>query len=339
MIDLGGRFNLKRLLEMAVVNVTDLLYAGIRARQGEQDSAEKDKLGTLRGGETGILLPGGKVGSDKCVRHVYLRQHGMKAETIDENRELMFSAGRSNEDGWVDALKRSWSGKIRCEEDIPTKWLTTNGIPVTGRPDIILCDDNYSPVHGIELKNISSVWTARQILQGRPRVKAIMQAAHYSMALNFLPFSVCYTSRMDWHPGKGARYWPEHIPEGVYTGSDGTWLFKVGPFNREWKLRWVWPGGSSGDAILMINDRPSVITDRGIRSYYETLSKLDDEGATFPVDTIHFDPYSGEVDKETWTPDKYCKLKDTGLCCKDAGCEMNPQKWLEEVKSHLGDRD
>ncbi len=321
------------------MNVTDLLFKGIAARQDEHAEAEQDKLGTLRGGETGIVLPDGKVGSDKCVRHVYLRSKGLKAETMDENRELMFSAGRSNEDGWVDALKRSWEGKIRCEDDIPTKWFTSNGIAVTGRPDIILCDNNYQPVHGIELKNISSIWTARQILQGRPRVKAIMQAAHYSMALRFIPFSVCYTSRMDWHPGKGARYWPDNIPEGVYTGPNKDWLFKVGPFNREWHLEWRWPAGSKGDAILLLNGRPTVITDKGIRQYYELLSRLDEEGAEFPLDTIHFDPYSGEVDKETWTPDKYCKLKGTGLCCNDKGCEMNPASWLEAVKEYLNEKD
>lgn len=319
-----------------MVDITKLLYDGIAARQGQQDSAEADKLGTLRGGETGIVLPSGAVGSDKCVRHVYLRSKGLKAEINDENRELMFAAGRSNEDNWVDALSRVWDGKIRCEEDIPTKWFTQNGIAVTGRPDIILCNNNYQPEYGLELKNVSSIWTARQILQGRPRVKAIMQAAHYSMALNFLPFSVCYTSRSDWHPGRGAKYWPENIPEGVYNGE---WLFKVGPFNREWKLRWVWPGGSKGDAVLMLNDRPTVITDRNIREYYELLSKLDDEGAQFPVDTVHFDPYSGEVDKDTWTPDKYCKLKGTSLCCKDEGCEMNPSKWLELVKEYLNEKD
>lgn len=325
------------------VDVNKLLFDGIRHRQAEQAESEKDTLGTLRGGETGVVLPNGAVGSDKCVRHVYLRSKGLKAEVHDENKELMFSAGRLNEDGWVEALKRSWGAdgkkKIRCEEDIPTKWFTENGKAVTGRPDIILCDENYKPVHGIELKNVSSMWTARQILQGKPRVKAIMQAAHYSMALGFLPFTVCYTSRMDWHPGKGARYWPENIPEGVYNGTNNDWLFKVGPFNRTWELSWEWPKGSTKPGVLHINGKATVITDAGIRQYYEVLSKLDEEGAKFPVDTLHFDPYSGEVDKETWTPDKYCKLKGTGLCCKDAGCEMNPQKWLNNVKEYLNEKD
>ena len=115
------------------------------------------------------------------------------------NKELMFAGGRLNEDHWLSALKTAYTGPILCEEEISTGWQTEQGVWVTGRPDIVLCSpDNTEeviPTCGIELKQIMSTYMAKEVLlERRPSMKHLMQAAHYMWQLN-CPFELWYTNR------------------------------------------------------------------------------------------------------------------------------------------------
>ena len=206
--------------------IKELYLAGLRARIKEHDDREKAKTGTLRGGNSGIITEGG-IAAGACGRLTYLRAKGINPNPIEEERELMFAAGRSNEDSWLDALKRSYDGPILCEEEIPTHWITTEGTPVTGRPDIVLGKDDgvatedtkysyspdeewndgparaFAPHLGIELKLVSSLWTARTVLiEDTPKIEHLIQSAHYSWQLD-CPFELWYTSRADYHIGSG----------------------------------------------------------------------------------------------------------------------------------------
>src|ERR1019366_10220570 len=74
--------------------------AGIRAANATK---ERGRKGVLRAGNTGLLMPDGRV-VGKCARQTYLRLIGVDAEQQDASREMMFSAGRTNETSWLDLL-------------------------------------------------------------------------------------------------------------------------------------------------------------------------------------------------------------------------------------------
>lgn len=186
---------------MSKSRVKDIFEAGIRQMLDEDKTEEAGKTGVFRGGSAGIYMPGKKFVAGKCPRLSLLRYKGIKVEDIEPSRKLMFRAGLSNEDMWLETLKKTYTGVIKTEEDIPTKWTTSKGIDVTGRPDIVLgsgTEEDFIPEVGIELKLVSSVWTARDVLfESRPKFDHLIQAAHYSWQLQ-IPFELWYTSRADY---------------------------------------------------------------------------------------------------------------------------------------------
>ena len=159
-------------------------------------SNEKDKVGFLRGGSSGIYIKEKKQTVGECMRIAFLRMKGVRISSIDPATKLMFQAGIANEDKWYETIKGGWPNKILREEEISTYWKTNNGTEVTGRPDIVLLNQYEEPEVGIELKLVSSLWTARDVLfEGRPKYNHLIQAAHYSWQLG-VPFELWYTSRL-----------------------------------------------------------------------------------------------------------------------------------------------
>lgn len=179
--------------------VKDYLWGGLESLLAKDISNEKEKVGYLRGGNSGIYFEDKKKAmvAGKCQRLSYLRMKGVTVSPVDVARKLMFRAGIANEDLWYETLKETYPYKILREEDVPTSWETENGTKVTGRPDIVLLDENDKPKVGIELKLVSSLWTARDVLfEGRPKFDHLIQAAHYSWQLG-IPFELWYTNRAD----------------------------------------------------------------------------------------------------------------------------------------------
>jgi hypothetical protein len=180
-----------------MIDVMKLAIDGINEQIANGEKAEQGKIGTLRGGNTGMMTERGQI-IGSCAAETYLRYKGIKIKRIDYKKELMFAGGRLNEDHWLSALQTSYKGPILCEEEIPTCWHTSQGIKVTGRPDIILCEereDNMKPITGIELKQCMSVNSAYGIYVDRkPQLKHLMQAAHYMWQLK-CPFVLAYTNR------------------------------------------------------------------------------------------------------------------------------------------------
>jgi hypothetical protein len=261
--------------------VKSLYLKGLRDRIKEHDSREGTKLGTLRGGNSGIITDSG-VAAGACGRLTYLRMKGVNPNPIEEERELMFAAGRSNEDTWLEALKRSWDGPILCEEDIPTKWETENGIPVTGRPDIVLLNNDNSPRLGIELKLVSSVWTARDILiEDKPKMNHLIQAAHYSWQLD-IPFELWYTSRADYHIGSG---WErnvfkkainlDHANKYVEVNDDGH-PKKLTPFIAGFTLSWGDSGRLIYKSVQTNQSVETIITKASIEKFYNSVAEIEE---------------------------------------------------------------
>jgi hypothetical protein len=193
MIDINLR--IKRIKDM--IDVSKLFIDGMNIQIDRGNQSEKGKVGTLRGGNTGMMTEDGKI-IGQCAAETYLRYKGIKTGQVDYKKELMFAGGRLNEDHWLSALKESYKGPILCEEDIPTCWETDQGIKVTGRPDIVLCEgtvDNPKPKQGIELKQCMSINSAYGVfIDKKPQLKHLMQAAHYMWQLN-CPFTLSYVNR------------------------------------------------------------------------------------------------------------------------------------------------
>lgn len=255
--------------------VKDLFLEGIRHRIKEHDNKEAEKVGTLRGGNSGCITADNKL-LGQCGRIAYLRAKGINPNPIEEERELMFAAGRSNEDTWLDALKRTWTGPILCEEDIPTSWKTQIGMAVTGRPDIVLCEGENKPVLGIELKLVSSLWTARDILiNDVPKMNHLVQAAHYSWQLE-VPFELWYTSRADYHIGSGweRRVFKKGLGLPMMETNDDGHPKKLTPFVAGFTMHW------DGDRLVYTSVQTgrsvqTLITQTGINKYYNQVADMD----------------------------------------------------------------
>jgi len=157
---------------------------------------EGGKKGCLRAGQTGMADEFGNI-AGQCAAQAWLRSQGVEYNKPDAKTMIMFDGGNANEDAWLKVLKAGWDGPILCEEEIPTRWLTDSETPVTGRPDVVLCDKDEKPQLGIELKQCMSFWSVRDVLfEGNPKTAHLLQAAHYSWQLG-IPFELWYTGRSE----------------------------------------------------------------------------------------------------------------------------------------------
>ncbi len=183
-------------------SINDLYILGQQLAMREGKDREATKVGTLRAGNTGMVLESGEITS-VCAARTFLRQQGIDTGSDDEdsgtrlNRELMFEAGRNNEDIWAANLTRA-GAKVKREEEIPTSWMAHNGrneVTVSGRPDMVVLGDDDLPVKGIELKLISSLWKAKSThFNKKPSMEHLLQSGHYSWQLE-VPFELWYTCR------------------------------------------------------------------------------------------------------------------------------------------------
>jgi hypothetical protein len=135
----------------------------------------------LRGGNSGFISEAGEVLGDasSCPRRAALRALSIDVDPTTVDNQIMFDGGLYNENAFIDRLKLAWDGEVISEEDTPTHWITDEGIPVTGRPDVVLLAKDGKPEIGVELKGVFSLWTARDILERRPKWNNLLQAAHY----------------------------------------------------------------------------------------------------------------------------------------------------------------
>jgi YD repeat-containing protein len=265
-------------------NILELFQAGITKLAKEHQEKEKDKVGILRAGNTGILMPdGAPVG--KCTRLTYLRYKGIEVEEHSQSTHLMFASGFSNEDHWVDVLTSSYPHKILKEEEVPISWTTASGVLVTGRPDLVLLDSQEKPLLGIELKQASSLWTVRDMLNQKPKTMHLMQAAHYSWKLG-VPFELWYTSRAHFAVTSKESWMLKQFPKQGQFGSQfceynpkGE-IKKVLPFMQGYELAWDERGQLKARAIPQPGQQEqpwvfTIITQKGIENYYEKVATME----------------------------------------------------------------
>lgn len=321
----------------------ELIQAGITALRAEHAKHEVLKKGVLRAGNTGVVLSDGSV-VGKCARQTYLRLVGIDADVDDASRELMFAAGRTNEDSWKDLFIRAGIPEsfIRCEDEVPIHWTTKSGRSVTGRPDLVIGEwtgvtdkATWRPIKGIELKLVSSVWTGRDVaLKGQPKSMHLMQAAHYSWKLG-VPFELWYTARADFAIGSG---WEQkNFPNMGMPGSEFIEYNEKGgkkklkPFIVGYELAW-----NEKDELQYRRIGPytspwtlTFISKKGIEDYFELVDDLAARDmknvSALPPRPLNLNPTG---DKEGYSICSYCPMEK--VC--DSTEKFGLKKWVQAAE-------
>ena len=327
-------------MKLEMLTTASLLDAGTQALTEKSRLEEATKKGTLRGGSIGLAehTDKGVEVSGTCPRQAMLRFQGVDIKGMEEasTRDLMFAAGRTNEDSWLEVVSQVWPGKIFREEEVPIKWETAQGTPITGRPDMVLANEDGSKfIRGLELKLVSSLWTARTVLKGEPKTGHITQAAHYMWKLSeqagyTIPFELWYTSRVDWHVmGWAQKHFPKHgelnsdyceysqNKEGHYE------IKKVLPFTKGFELRFVQGTLQFRELVAGKKWVDTIITHDRIQTYYEHVEQLAQSKSLGPR-PINLD-YSGQ--KENWKQCDFCPLSKICDEYEDKGFEV----WLSQI--------
>lgn len=302
-------------------NLIETLYwQGLRVKLVAELNAERNKRGCLRGGNSGLLDDG--VFTGKCPRLSYLRSKGLLTETPDPSRDLMFAAGHTSEDSWDAVLSQAHSldgYKFFREEEVPIQWTTSNGMLVTGRPDSVLGTAEGKFIHGIEHKLASSIWTAIDVLSMKPKMMHLVQAGHYSWQMGCLPWTLYYTSRVDWHP---PEWKAAALPKCGEDGSDCIQYAprskkpkKILPFRRGFTLRW----NDNGELEFLpdwASDgewQVSIVTAERIKNYYEFVSRMETDKVLGSRPTN----YTATGEEGGFNICSYCDLEE--LCTKIEG--------------------
>lgn len=268
---------------------------------------ETQAKGTLRAGYTGALLPNGEV-VGKCHRQSLARYLQLEEEedVVGTSSQMFFALGAANELYWVDVLERSLDEKftIKCEEEIPTSWVTSSGVPVTGRPDIVIFEEE-SPIVGIELKALAADNAAAGVKFQKPKIKHVLQAAHYSWQLG-VPFNLVYT----WYSQSSMPFWARKTTKEKV----------LRPFVKEYNLGW------EGSKLYYMDGNTRVDTDitvESIQDYYELVVDMDKQKNLYS--RVESKDIFGN--QEPFNECDYCPLKDI--------CDMyehDYDTWVDFVK-------
>lgn len=319
-------------LEPSDLSALDLYRDGRAVEQEEHDAKEKDKLNTLRGGSSGCVGEDGEI-YGTCARFAMARYKGHQPKIQPESFDW-FDAGFANEGVWEDKIKASRHGyEVKFEEECPISW-EIDGVPVTGRPDVMLFDE-YGPVLGLELKAICTVNSAIGVYcEDKPKTSNVLQTAHYSQA-HGCPFILVYSYRgRSRVPGWAERQFKDKLRlsyERTFTNSKTGKEFTkreyaIDPFTKEFKL------GFDGGLIYYVTpvgDRvDTVCTAGGIKEYYRLIvdcvknelmppriSRKDITGKRLPYDPCKTCPFVEACDR--YEEDYQAWLDKVEVICND----------------------
>lgn len=338
--------------------IKSLIEQGIAQKIQEGDEKEATKVGTLRAGNTGMIDEHGNI-IGACAANAYLRMKGIKISTVTPNKMLMFDGGLANEDIWLDNLKRVYKDPILCEEEIATCWTTSSGVKVTGRPDVVLCKEDRTPLCGIELKQVMSVNSAYGAYVAKePQLKHLMQAAHYMWQVG-CPFELWYTNRsnLDLPAWMAFREFPKPTEEEQVIQYRYYRLGKINarsgkPTKHKITREEYLQGGQGAIAdpvkilpflqgfLLQLDERgqlyykpaeqpkagwqQSIVNIEGIQRFYEFVSEMDHYGKV-PKEVLNL---TATGKKMGWTMKDYSDLGDL-----DAGHNVGRplQKWVDKL--------
>lgn len=304
------------------MKLKDLLRKADERELAERRTKAESKQGVLRAGNSGILLDNGDV-LGACHRKTMARTLGLEAETIpSESTQGFFAAGFAHE-LWVinkilDVLPKDYI--LLCEEEIPIAWTTTNGTPVTGRPDVVICKQvkeesgfKDKPVFGIELKALAAANSAAGVKYRGPKTDHLIQAMHYMIKLGLDSYSLFYSymasAQMPWWVKKE---FPIEYEKNLL------------PFRKEYHLEF-----NAGGYLTFTDEDGSMtttlLTASGLSDYYDLVADMIDKKDMFrrPADKDYAGnrmPYSGC---------NYCPHKSA--CDQYEG---NYDRWVDELRKN-----
>lgn len=294
-----------------MTDLRTLVTSGEAVITEEHNKEEKKKLGALRGANAGYITPEGVI-AGHCPREAVLRYFGYGKE-FDLSKKIMFAFGELAEEYLKSRITKSpkfADMKMLSQEETGIKWTTKQGIDVTGRPDIVLTE-NEVPAIGIECKMICSAYTMlNRVPFGKeaiPDTGHLVQAAHYSWQLGakfgkeYIDWVICYVSPVDWHATahKELRNVPAVWDQFVERREDGA-VLKVIPFITIYQLRF-----KSGELYFKHESDTkwykTNITISGIQQYYELTAECIQQ-RKMPPRMQNLDVFNNKL---TW--DRYSK--------------------------------
>ena len=333
--------------EIRDISIRDILHEVISTEQEKHLQKEVAKRGVLRAGNTGIVLQDTGETAGSCQRVAHLRSAlGIQLEAPTDANLLMWDGGIWNESYWLEKLKLHYGAeRLKCEEEIPIKWNLPDGTPVSGRPDIVILNqDMQSPMLGLELKKICSVWTARDVSFDRgipkgPKLAHLCQAAHYSKVLGGdagpLPYKIIYTNYDNFasplsFASAGTKEKMEKVmfPRPGEPGSenceynDAGWLKNVKPHHTIYDIAW------DGDHVLYREEgahgewTSTPVTWSGIVAYYQSVVNVPKDLGPRPK------TLSAVGTKLNYTTCGYCPAKD--VC--DTHEKKGYNQWLQAIR-------
>lgn len=317
------------------IDILEALHAGRLAL----DVRPPDESGALHASSVpaiadGIVYAGGK----QCPRMAWLRWTGVDIPA-EFNRILMFGLGHQNEEIVAKELEAARIAHLREDATgCAISWTAPGGVRVTGRPDFLILGDaagwSKRPTLGIELKAVCSLWTMHKVHYALvPTSEHLIQAAHYSWQHGMLPWTILYTSRVDWHLSTAPAWLQKKFPPGAYdveVGNDGK-PFKIVPFERTYRLAWRPAPGSTelDDRATLVywtegltDVVPTRITPRSIQDGAALVGKLFSPrvGLGPRPSAIHVDG------GDSYSPCKYCDLAE--VCDQ---YESSPEVWKDQA--------
>jgi hypothetical protein len=323
-----------------------LLQRAEARKQEKHNEFEKTKVGSLRGGNSGIAV-GGEDGGvyGTCHRLSLARYRGISKPNGDSSVHF-FEAGHANEESWhglFEELRDDLTGIMLREGEVPTKWSVPGPDPegpeveVTGSPDFVNVmphDDyvaptydeagrvltparNFTPLVVFELKKVCSTYRAcKTFVEVLPDSKHLIQLAHYSWQHGKVPGILSYRSDSNYD----TPYWAikkfkaeRKIPPGrqhFYTGWDGDMFCFINPVTAEVIETSITPDAIRDYYRLVVAlDAQKTLGPRPSRAEVYGNGKSYDECTTCPFAQA-CDIYDGDSDYESWI-DRIQSVSDT----------------------------
>ena len=334
-------------------DIANRLKEGRQLARAKYKAENAGKEGYLRAGNSGLMSADHQV-AGSCHRVAHLRQLDIEIDPPEDSTLIMFQVGMANEDiVYEDLMHTSAGGEIILrEEEIPIRWETSNGTPVTGRPDMVLCavETNVDEKHGVshlpvpqimlELKSVASVWTTRSVLiDQEPKLAHLTQAAHYMWKLGSISGRLIYKQYGIQHlPDFAIRFFPREGERGseFVEYRDGK-AVNVRPFelvyelafNKQGLLRYRIEAFGSKKASKWVD---TIVSTADIERFYEFVSRMGENKDLGPR-PITVGPDGTD---KSFSNCKYCPLNT--ICNGKDRKKQTYDQWLTSVVEFVTNR-
>lgn len=323
------------------------LFEGRVIARTNYKAEDEKKLGVLRAGNSGIMNTEGEV-AGSCHRVAHLRQLGIELDPPSDSTQIMFQLGVASETQVYEDLVRTSAPNevVLRETEIPIEWFTSNGTKVTGRPDMVICQEDpdgtvvhptprphrkLKPLLVCELKSVASVWTSRSVLfEGKPKLANLAQVAHYMWKLG-VPGRLMYKQyalqampdfahKLFPRPDEPGAEYIDYNPQGKPKA--------VRPFEIVYEVEFTDAGVLRFRREGLGEWTDTIVNKADIERYYEYISTMASTGSLGPR-PLTLDATGVKL---SFSMCSYCPLDKL---CKT---EKVYETWIESVKTTIAER-